>query len=260
MAFVSVDGQNVFYARYTQASKAGAPQPTLVLIHGAGETHLHWPPKLRRLVGTMVYALDLPGHGYSIGPGRDTIDGYCAVLETVVNGWGMTQFVLAGHSMGSAIALQYALCHPEQLAGLILLGAGARLRVSQAILAGIRDAFTATTEMLIDWMIAPGFAPQKRQRFVKKLQENDPHVLYGDYVACNQFDLMAQVSSIQAPTLLICGRDDKMTPVKFSEYLHQQIQGSQLHLVEQSGHMVMLEQPEVVTEIVGQWLGVGNRE
>ena len=44
--------------------------PPLVLVHGAGGSHLDWPPDLRRLAGMRVIALDLPGHGRSPGPGR----------------------------------------------------------------------------------------------------------------------------------------------------------------------------------------------
>jgi pimeloyl-ACP methyl ester carboxylesterase len=48
----------------------------VVLIHGAGGTHLSWPPEVRRLAGVRVYAIDLPGHGKSPGRGQQSIAGY----------------------------------------------------------------------------------------------------------------------------------------------------------------------------------------
>jgi pimeloyl-ACP methyl ester carboxylesterase len=58
---------------------------------------------------------------------------------------------------------------------------------------------------------------------------------------------MARLSEIALPTLILCGRDDKLTPVKYSEYLQQNIPTAQLKIIEGAGHMVMLEQPKAVT-------------
>ena len=63
-----------------------------------------------------------------------------------------------------------------------------------------------------------------------------------------------RVSQIHVPTLIIGGSADKMTPFKFSTYLHEQISGSHLEQVEGGGHMLMLEQPELVAEAVHKWL------
>ena len=69
-------------------------------------------------------------------------------------------------------------------------------------------------------------------------------------LACDAFDRRADVSRIALPTLILCGDADRMTPVKFSQYLHEQIAGSQLVIVPGAGHMVMLEQPATVSEAV----------
>ena len=58
------------------------------------------------------------------------------------------------------------------------------------------------------------------------------------------------MSRIALPTLILCGDADRMTPVKYSKYLHDQIAGSQLIVVPGTGHMVMLEQPAAVAEAV----------
>jgi len=71
MPTITIDSQPIFYRQYDR--DADPARPPLVLVHGAGGTLTHWPPQLRRLPQTAVYALDLPGHGKSPGTGCTTI-------------------------------------------------------------------------------------------------------------------------------------------------------------------------------------------
>jgi pimeloyl-ACP methyl ester carboxylesterase len=84
----------------------------------------------------------------------------------------------------------------------------------------------------------------------EQLRACAPEVTHADFAACNAFDVMARVGEIAAPTLVIVGRDDQMTPLKFSEFLASKIRDARLIVVERAGHSVMLEQPEVVNEAV----------
>ena len=102
---------------------------------------MHWPGELRRLPDHEVYALDLPGHGRSGGPGRTDIGAYAEVVREFADALKLPAFVLGGHSMGGAIALEFALRYGSRLAGLILVGTGARLRVAPEILARHRGGF-----------------------------------------------------------------------------------------------------------------------
>ena len=81
-----------------------------------------------------------------------------------------------------------------------------------------------------------------------------PPVLLGDLLACNEFDVTSQLDKIKAPTLIICGAEDQMTPLKFSELLQAGIANSQLHVLDHAGHMVMLEQPDVVADLLKQFI------
>lgn len=229
-------------------------RPPLVLVHGAGGDRYHWPHQVRRLAATEIYALDLPGHGRSPGPGRRTISDYAQVIKTFADVLALPPFILAGHSMGGAIALEVALRYGDALAGLVLVGTGARLRVNAAILEGLTQNFNATTAQLIDWMYSPSFPATLRQKALDQLRSNDPQTLHDDFAACNAFDGRAKVSSLTLPTLIICGVEDKMTPVKFSETVYQSITGSHLHLIEAAGHMVMLEQPEAVAGLFQKFM------
>jgi pimeloyl-ACP methyl ester carboxylesterase len=80
-------------------------------------------------------------------------------------------------------------------------------------------------------------------------------VAWGDYIACDTFDMRERLTAIRVPTLVVCGREDRMTPVKYSEFLAQRIPQAELSVIEQAGHMVMLEQPAAFNAALGDWLG-----
>ena len=156
--------------------------------------------------------------------------------------------------MGGAIALEFALRYPVRLAGLILVGTGAKLRVAPEILTGILDDYAGSTELLAQWAYGEHVDPSLLRLYIRRLREVDPQVFHDDFVACDAFDRRADVRRIALPTLILCGDADRMTPVKFSQYLHEQIAGSQLVVVPGAGHMVMLEQPATVAEAVARFL------
>lgn len=252
MPRLSVENQPIFYR--LSANDLTGRRPPLLLLHGAGGTHMHWPAGLRRLPDWTVYALDLPGHGKSPGPGRDSIAGYCDAVYGFVQALGLARVVLAGHSMGGAIVQEFALHYPGRLAGIVLVGTGARLRVAPAILDSIRSDFPAAASAITDGVHAQDAPAQLKRLYLQRYQENDPDVLYGDFYACDQFDRRADVGRIETPALLVCGAGDMMTPPKFSEYLAQTLPNARLALIPHAGHMVALEAPEETTAAVEAFL------
>ncbi len=79
-------------------------------------------------------------------------------------------------------------------------------------------------------------------------------VLRDDFRACDAFDRRSDVAAIAAPTLILCGDADRMTPAKYSQFLRDEIRNSQLVIVPDAGHMVMLEQPHAVTAAIDAFL------
>ncbi len=96
----------------------------LVLIHGAGGDHLSWPPEIRRLTDERVFTLDLPGHGKSKGPGRQSVADYAESVVGFMNAADLSRAVFIGHALGGAIALTLAIDHPQRVAGIGLISIG----------------------------------------------------------------------------------------------------------------------------------------
>ena len=257
MSTITIAGEELHYQLHHGAPRAGGAP--LVLLHGAGGNLMHWPGELRRLPGHTVCALDLPGHGKSVptvsgAAERVDIGAYAEVVRTFAEALGLAPFVLAGHSMGGAIAIEFALRYPARLAGLILVGTGAKLRVAPQILTGILDDFPGTTQILAHWTHGEHVDPNLLRLYIRRLREVKPQVIHDDFAACDAFDRCGEVGRIALPTLILCGDADRMTPVKYSQYLHMQIAGSQLVIVPGAGHMVMLEQPAAAAGSVAAFL------
>ncbi len=224
-----------------------------VMIHGAGGSHLDWPAELRRLAEANAIAPDLPGHGRSAGPGRTALGAYAADVVALLDQLKVAQAVVLGFSMGGAIAQLIALHYPDRVAGLVLVGTGAQLNVNPAILTGLRADFAATVERVVGWQWAAGHEQQQRLSLRRQL-ETDPDVYYRDFHACASFDVRDQLSRVRAPTLVIGGTADRMTPYRQSEELRDLIPGAALATIEGGGHMMLLEQPQVAADIVRGWL------
>jgi pimeloyl-ACP methyl ester carboxylesterase len=251
MPYATVNERKLSYAE----SRGPSHHPPLLWVHGAGGDHTHWPPQLRRLPGLTVYAPDLPGHGRSEGPGCRTIADYAANVLALLDALDVERAIIGGHSMGGAIAQTLALDSPERVAGLILVGTGAKLRVTPLILDRLPDEFEAVVDTIIEMAYGPGASEELIRLGRRTLAACDPHVLKGDFQACDAFDVMARLEAIRAPTLVIGGTGDKLTPPKYVRYLAEHIPNAQLHLIEDAGHMLALEAPQQVADVVGAWVG-----
>jgi pimeloyl-ACP methyl ester carboxylesterase len=234
----------------------GNPDPPLVFIHGAGGSRLHWPPALRRLAGYRTLSIDLPGHGESRPGDEASIDDYARRLAAWRTALIVHRPVLVGHSMGSAIALASTLAEPAAIAGLVLVGAGPRLRVNPALLetVGRPETFSAAVDQILGWSFAAGADPRWIELARARMVEAGPAVLAADLRACDDFDATARLAEIRVPTLIVVGRDDRMTPLRLSEELQAGIAGARLEVIEAAGHMVMLEQPETVAHALQSFL------
>ncbi len=235
---------------------ARSGRPPLILIHGAGGDGTFWPPQLRRMRGEEIYAPDLPGHGSSPGEGAATIGGYAERLLDWARALDLPPAVWAGHSMGGAIALMLALRAPRRVAGLLLLGTGSRLPVDPRLLALLGDP--AQRHVALGKIVRGSFSAEAPDSLVelgaRRLAEADPDVLLRDFTACARFDETARMGEIRAPALVVCGREDRMTPVSLNRELAERLPRGRFEVVEGAGHQVMLEQPARVADAMRRFL------
>lgn len=243
---------NMFYFSH---GAENASRPPLVLIHGAGGTHLHWPPQVRRMDGQRVFALDLPGHGKSGGIGSQSIADYARAVLDFLDAARFNAAVFVGHSMGSAIALSLALDFPKRVLGLGLVGSGARLRVAPQILetTAAEATFPTAVSLINEAAFGSSASPSLKELAARQMMTIRPAVLHGDFLACNEFDVMPRLAEIAVPTLILCGHEDSLTPMKYSEFLRDHIRAAQLAAFPGAGHMVMLEQPEAVAQALSDF-------
>jgi pimeloyl-ACP methyl ester carboxylesterase len=247
---VNLAGEDIYYVqRLTRGSDT-----SLVFIHGAGGTHRHWAHQVRGLASVNAYALDLPGHGRSVGQSRTSISSYAEFLEDFVGALGLQRVILVGHSMGGAIVQHFALNHMSRAEGLVLVGTGARLRVLPRILEGLLSDFDSIVDMLLGYAYAEDAPSELVELGKREWLANTPEVVHGDFLACDNFDVMEQLGEMRCPTLVLCGEDDLLTPAKYGRYLEENIPNATLSIVPGAGHMVMLEQPEQVNRAIEEFL------
>jgi pimeloyl-ACP methyl ester carboxylesterase len=249
MPVVHVGRDTIFFAE----RQRGASRH-LLLVHGAGDDHTVWGHQLAHVRHANTYALDLPGHGRSTGTGRMTIADYAADVYAFLDALDLDQVVIAGHSMGGAIAQTLTLSSPDCVAGLVLAGTGARLRGLPTLLDELRTDFPTGVRTLVGLAYHPDTPADMVDRGLNQWLKSRPGVLHADFLACDQFDVMGRLGEITCPTLVICGTQDRLTPVKYATYLRDHIPDADLVLIEDAGHMVMVEQAEPVSRAIDAFL------
>jgi pimeloyl-ACP methyl ester carboxylesterase len=248
MSRVTIGKDEIFYLQ------KGGGKPSLLFLHGAGGTHRNWGKQIRDIRDATLACLDLPGHGRSKGEGRQTIGGYADLVVEFMAALHLESPTVVGHSMGGAIALDLALRYGDQAGGLVLVGTGARLRVMPSILEGLRGEFESTVDLLCRYAYGPLASEEMVRLGREEMLAIGPEVLLGDLLACDHFDVMGRLGEVQLLTLVICGEEDQLTPLRYSQFLVDHIQGARLVTIPEAGHMVMLEKPKETTDAIAGFL------
>lgn len=190
----------------------------------------------------------------------------CAGL---LDGLGLKSVRVVGVSMGSTIAQQLAIRHPDKVRSLVLMCSWARCdRTAEAIfrhMATIKarlrpDEFARYVQLLIyakqSWDNDDTFADLLVGQQQAAIDPNPQplHGLEGQAEACITHNTLADLSKITQPCLVIGGRADKFTPVWMSEEVAEAIPNSELHLYDEAGHAFHWEQIEDFNPRIQNWL------
>ena len=254
MPEITISGNRI---NYIEGGTTDPVRPTVLMIHGAGQRVATWKYQLELLKNHPKFNLiipDLPGHGGSEGEGLRNIAGYKRFIEEFTDALGLNDLIPVGHSMGGGLAMVYALEHPEKVKACVLAGTGARLRVAGETLKAVKNNYQVFCDVAPSRMIAPCSPEEVRKEFREGLLDTSPDVCYWDLVACDEFDMMDKVHEIKAPSCIISGSLDILTPPKYGEHLKNSIRNSSWHLINDAGHFMMQEKPLEFNRILSGFL------
>ena len=249
MPYINILGKRTYYH---QGCDFQAGLSTILFVHGAGGTGENWLHQLAGIQGYNLIALDLPGHGLSEGSASDNIIVYRDFVWYFAQALKLGPFIMAGHSMGGAIALELALEFSEGIKGLIIVGSGAKLRVNQSILEALSRGIHPIKS--VKYFYSNRTSTEIIEQAIIHMKNVPIEVYQADFKACNEFNIMDRIQNIINPALVICGEEDQMTPLKYSDYLCKALPHSTMSIVTDAGHLAMLEQPDQVNQAIISFL------
>jgi pimeloyl-ACP methyl ester carboxylesterase len=229
-------------------------KPTLVFIHGSGGSSALWEKQIESIKEANTIAIDLPGHGRSGGKGMDRVEDYSAAVADFIETAGIPSPVPCGLSIGGAIALQLILEHKTRFKAAILVNTGARLRVMPLLFETIKIDYKKYLNSIPVFAASGKTAPEKIASLMAESAKCPPGVAYGDFTACDIFNVTEKLSSIATPVLILTAEDDKLTPPKYGLYLKEHIKDASITDIKDAGHLSPLEQPEAFNRAVIDFL------
>jgi 2-hydroxy-6-oxonona-2,4-dienedioate hydrolase len=238
-------GQSIHYYEAGQG-------PNLIFLHGLGGDATNWAPNIGPLAEKYhVYGPDQIGFGNSAKPLVEyRIETFVAFLHAFMQALNIPKATLVGNSLGGWIAADFAARYPEKVDKLVLVDAAGLgpegpptplpVDLNPASPSGMRKVleFIVYNKQWVTDEIA-------RQAFEQRLKRGDGYTIQrviAGILAGNQF-LDAKVGSIKAPTLVLWGREDALTPLSLGERFQKGIPGAKLTVLDQCGHIPQLEKP-----------------
>lgn len=247
-------------------------QPWIVLLHGAQNDHSVWHAQAKALAtaGWNVVAPDLPAHGQSDGSPKQSIQEMAAWTARLLSTLGISQAVLAGHSMGSLIALELAVSQKNLCLKLLLLGTALPMPVAPSLLNMCQEQASDAIRLIAKWSHNPGkvqadetAAASISGRLLALMesihQNHSAAVLPTDMHACNDYQPdFTKIEELYCPVHLIAGEADKMTSLKAAQSACTRFRHAVLHVIPAAGHALMTESAPETTKIITDILKINT--
>lgn len=263
---LQVQGRSAY--AYTGGRPFDAALPCVVFVHGALHDHSCWNLLARWAAhhGHAVLAVDLPAHGGSDGPPLADVPAMAEWLLALLDAAGVRQAALAGHSMGSLVALEAAGRAPARATRLVMMGTACPMHVSESLLATAQADPLRAIDLVTAWSYAslaakpsfpgPGMWLHGSTRaLMRRMQAGwtASNLFHHEFSACDAYrGGDAAAARVACPAHLVLGRADQMTPPKAAQALAAALK-AQVHLVD-AGHNLMSEQPHQVLAALRQAL------
>ena len=244
---------------YTGSRPFVAGQPVAVFVHGGGLDHSVWIHQSRYFAhhGFNAIALDLPGHGRSQGEPFPSIAEMAHWVARAADALDIERLCIAGHSMGSLVALETAGLYPDRVDAAALVGCAVPMAVTSALLEAAKANDHAAFDMITLWghrmgaQLGGNPAPGMWMTGggVRLLERSRPGVLHNDLNACNAYRHgLETAAKITCPVHLVIGREDAMAPPRATRALIAALSVVRVVELADCGHMLMAEQPDAVRD------------
>ena len=231
--------------------------PSVVLLHGYPFNRSMWREQVEVLRHNhRLIVPDLRGHGESaVTPGPATMESMALDIALLLETLNISRATIGGLSMGGYVALAFYRLFPLRVRSLLLADTraqadteeGKQNREQQAEKA-LKEGMEGIADALLPKLLAPetvaerpGIGRRVREMIVGTEPDGAASALRGMAV---RKDYTSFLSRIIAPTLIVVGSKDVLTPVEDSELMHREIGGSRLQIIEGSGHISNLERSE----------------
>ncbi|MGE7760452.1 alpha/beta fold hydrolase [Peribacillus sp. NPDC097895] len=239
----------------------------LVILHGLGNNSQSWSQQLSQMNEEFrVIAWDAPGYGESSDPKAEfhEFSQFADVLKEFLDSLDLQSVYLLGHSMGSAIAIDFTSRFPEMVDALIISdatrgAAGVSPEENKRKLQNrLQSIDTLKPSELAKKRVKALVSPNASAEVVKEAERIMSQVRPAGYrsvsYSLSNLNQMNILSSITVPTLVMCGELDQVTPVSESRIFHDLISNSEFVIVPNAGHLCYQEDPRVFNELVTQFL------
>lgn len=237
-------------------SMKNSPAVPLVLVPGLLCDAQLWQPQAESLAD--IADIWIADHTRS--------DSMAGVARDVLAGAPFERFALAGLSMGGYIALEIMRQAPRRVIRLALLDTAATAeqreqtqRRMELIALAERGEFPRVTEILLPLLLHPArLAETALTEVAKSMAKNVGREAYlrQQRAIMSRADSLGLLATIACPTLVLCGRQDALTPLARHQEIAAGIKGVRLEVIEDCGHLSTLEKPAEVNAALRRWLEV----
>jgi pimeloyl-ACP methyl ester carboxylesterase len=249
------------------AATSGAGTP-LVLLHAFPLDGRMWAPQVEALAGTyQVIVPDLRGFGAARDQAVEEagMDLLADDLLRLLDDRGLDRVVLGGLSLGGYVALAFLRRHADRVSGLVLLDTKAsadgdqaradRLKMAERVLAEGNDFVPEVMLPKLLGQTSREHRPEVVEKVTALIREQTPQAIAGAQRGMAARAATTDVlATIKVPTLVVTGEEDVVTGPEIGRDLAAGIPGARFLLVEEAGHLVNLEQPEIVNEALLDFL------
>ncbi|MFI5000890.1 MAG: alpha/beta fold hydrolase [Reyranellales bacterium] len=262
---LSLDGKRVYF-------DLAGPQnaPVVCFTHSLNSDGGMWAEQLVPLLGAgyRVLRLDMRGHGGSEPVAGDyTMDGLAADVKGSLDVLGIKKVHFIGLSIGGMIGQGFALAYPDRLASLCLCDTqpstppGSAGTWEERKAAVRQKGLAALADSTMDRWFTPEFKkvnPVRWREIRDTISGTTPQGSAGCMSAIQHFDYLERLSTIKAPSLVICGDEDPGTPPERNKLIASKIPGGRYEGIAKAQHMPNVERPEQFNRVMMSWLAANR--